>query len=277
MRIGLTGYQGYLGSYLLRYYHEFFPLRCDVRFEDEIKREIDKVRPDLILHLAAKSDVDFCEKPNNQDLVTTVNLRGTYNVANIASERNMDVVLLSSDHVFGGDIWGRFFGRKETSTPHPKNFYGMSKLSAESLQAVFINLRVVRTSYLFDEKRLSKLLVDMRSGKKIDSPTFIHRSFMYLPDMAVALMQYFGNITKMPYLLHIAGDNTLSWNQFHWEISRVYGTNHHNIMARKFEDGFQDRAPRPYYGGLDVSLSKKLGLRQFHYMDGIVKMAEKKQ
>ena len=273
-KIGITGFRGRLGSYLLSHYDNFVALDCDVTKPDEVENCIGKSGVDVVVHLAAKSNVDWCEKKENHTETANVNLRGAFNVCLAAEKVRADVLLLSSDHVFSGK-WGRY---KEKDKPSPVNFYGMSKMAAEGLQQVFDNLKVVRTSYFFDQERLKDNMFNVMNRLLIYNqyPTFISRSFMYLPHLADSLTYYLYHINKMPKILHISGYHCVSWYEFmkYWcEVNKI---DPKFIIARN-EDLNGDFAPRPRKAGLNVSLSRKLGFPQFSYIQGILQMAKDNQ
>lgn len=265
-KIGITGWRGMVGQELLKY-PDTLPLMGDVRYPDDIELSIKSIRPDIIVHLASISDVDVCGIDENEKLVTDTNVRGTYNVCEIASRYGCKVVLLSSVQVFDG-IWGNY---NEKNKPYPKNFYGYSKFAAESLRTVFDNLKVVRTSYLFDYRRLFPDIYALRSGVEISEPMFLYRSFMYLPHFAESFYQYLMNIDEMPNMLHISGRDTVSWYTFIKELAEIFRLDKSLVCSRSNE---VQAAPRPYKGGLNVGLSKKLGLPQYGYREGLLAMRE---
>lgn len=204
--IGITGYKGKLGTYLLNHYDGYVPLDCDVTIPEQIEQAIQSSKADFILHLAAKSDVEWCEKPENEKIVSNVNLRGTFNVCRSAQLAGLNVMMISTDHVFDG-FWGKY---KENSKPGPKNSYGRSKLTAESLRMVFSNLKIVRTSYLFDADRMANRLSNMWIAAPELYPTFILRSFMYLPHFAKSLTKYLWQ-ERYADILHISSNDIVSW------------------------------------------------------------------
>ena len=266
-KIGVTGWKGMVGQELLKF-PDTVPLMCDVRYKDDVKAAIQNIRPDIIVHLASISDVDVCENPANEDLVIETNVRGTYNVTNWAEEYGCKVVLLSSSQVFDG-LWGNY---NERNKPHPKNSYGRSKFGAESLRTVFDNLKVVRTSYLFDYKRMYGDIFALRHGCEIGEPMFIFRSYMYLPHFVQSLYKYLMDFDRMPGILHISGSDTVSRYKFIKEMAEMLRLDTSLIHSRKHE---MDRyAPRPYKAGLNVGLSKKLELPQYGYREGLLAMRE---
>jgi dTDP-4-dehydrorhamnose reductase len=266
---GLTGYDGYVGQELMQY-KGVVPLACDVRNLSEVEMAVKNVKPDLIVHLASISDVDQCEKPENEKDVKDVNVVGTFHVAEVARKIGCDMVLLSTAHVFDGK-WGNY---KEKSKPNPKNFYGLTKMAAEGFREIFPFMKIVRTSYLFNHERVFKHLYPLRAGESFEYPTFIDRSFMYLPHFVEALYWYLLNYQHMPNVLHISGMNAASWYTFICSMAQVYGLNTSLVIPRNKEIKV-DSAPRPYKAGLNVKMSQKIGMPQYGYLEGLQEMRER--
>jgi len=263
-KIGITGWKGHVGQELLKY-PDTIPLMGDVRNKDEIEMAVRKMNVNLIVHLASISDVDQCENPSNKALVSNVNLRGTYYVAEVAEKFGCGMVMMSSAHVFDG-LWGNY---KETSRPFPKNYYGRSKESAEALRHSFPDLKIVRTSYLFDYERLAGEIYALRKGHSCEYPNFIQRSFMYLPHYVESLYAYLLRFDEMPNMLHISGTQSVSWYQFMVDLAVEFGMKTSLVISRKKELAVTGCAPRPYKAGLNVRLSQKLKLPQYDYIDGL--------
>lgn len=265
MKIGITGHRGPVGQELLKYPNTF-PLDADIRSPQNIEMVIKSERPDLVLHLACISSVEECEKPENEKLVIETNLRGTLNVADICGQYNCNVVLLSTDHVFDG-LWGNY---RESSKPRPKNFYGHSKMAAEGLRNVVPNMKVVRTSKLFSNHTLDKEIGKMIVGEVQIYPTFIYRSYMWISHFVSSLMEYTQRYDEMPTILNISGSQLVSCFSFMGSMADVFEIDKGMVVPRTNEvRGF---APRPYKTGLNVALSKRLGLTQYSYMDGLKAM-----
>ena len=269
---GVTGYAGQVGQELLKY-PDMVPLAGDVRSRSEIDLAVRSTKVDVIVHLASISDVDTCEKKENQKLVDDTNVRGTFHVAEVAEKYGCGMVLLSSAHVFDGK-WGNY---KENSKPSPRNYYGFSKLAAEGFaKDIFPFMKVVRTSYLFNHKRVFRHIYPLRAKNSFTYPTFIERSFMYLPHFVEAFHWYLLSLSSMPKVLHISGANTVSWYQFIKDMADVYGVDSSLVCPRTYEIDVES-APRPYKAGLNVGLSRKLAMPQYGYKEGLLEMRELSQ
>lgn len=270
--IGVTGANGYIGKALVK--AGAIPMFCDVTRPAEIDAEITEKKPDVILHLAAKSNPDWCEDPNNKFILSAVNVRGTYNVMYRASQSNIPCVLMSTGQIWKGGFWEGAHGENDKPSP-PVNQYGLSKLSAEAIAKTFFGEggKIVRSSFVFDTKRLASKLGSLKAGETLYEPSFIRRSFIYLDDIVRLLLEYCERIKEMPDVLHLAGAETCSWYDFTWELACQYGYDVELVKARRTEIKDKKVAPRPSNAGLDTRLaSVHYGFRVPDYKDGIMRM-----
>ena len=73
-------------------------LKCDITDGLATIRMIKELRPEVIIHTAAWTDVDGCEL--DQEKTMKINAEGTHNVALGAKEVNSILIYISSDFVF---------------------------------------------------------------------------------------------------------------------------------------------------------------------------------
>jgi dTDP-4-dehydrorhamnose reductase len=83
--------------------------------------------PDIMVHCAALTNVDYCETHEEESYEQTV--KSTQHVCELATLCNARVVYISTDYVFDGNA-GPY---NEGDTPNPINVYGKHKLLAEQL------------------------------------------------------------------------------------------------------------------------------------------------
>lgn len=249
MKIACTGSQGQIGRRLVKM--GVAPLNCDILSDFEIARELHRVNPDVILHCAAKSGIDECEK--DYELALAVNVQGTAKLCHQAGDSK--VILLSSDQVFDGKD-GCY---KETDTPNPINSYGFSKLGAEQVARLYKG-KIVRLSRCFSS-------LDFDTQESIEAPTFIKRNYCHLDYVAYALLQFAGHFDKMPDLLHYGGQDNISF----FDFMKMFYENPELVSARNEErPGY---SPRPYNCGFDISLAKSL-LPTFSAKQSIARMKD---
>jgi dTDP-4-dehydrorhamnose reductase len=73
----------------------------DVRSFEQVRKIIEKVKPDIVIHLAAETDVDKCELvPDHAYLTNTID---TQNVALVCQKYGIEMVYVSTIGVFDGN------------------------------------------------------------------------------------------------------------------------------------------------------------------------------
>jgi dTDP-4-dehydrorhamnose reductase len=186
MRILVTGAGGMLGIPLcrtLRHAHEVLAApraELDVADAGTLRDRLRRERPDCVVHLAALTDVDRCQR--EPDTAMAVNAASTETLAAWCGETGAGLVLLSSIAVFDGTKDSPYV---EADTPRPANVYGESKLRAESAAPRAGWHLVVRTGWLFsaddeDHKFVGQVLRRARERRELDvvgdrlgSPTWV--------------------------------------------------------------------------------------------------------
>lgn len=179
--------------------HELVALgraRLDVTDPAGVRRVLGEVRPDVVVHAAALSDVDACERDPGR--AEAVNATAAGDVAAAAAALGARTVLVSTDLVFGGAVprgvaGGAPRGWLPDDEPAPVQAYGRSKAAAERLVAAASDDHlVVRTAVLagpHDHGFVGRVAARARAGRdlrvvddQVASPTFTD-------DLAPALLE----------------------------------------------------------------------------------------
>ena len=134
MLILATGAKGMLGSYLDTVYAKDEVIvtdlpELDVRDREQVKAAVARCRPTHVLHLAADTDVDRCER--NPDDAYLTNTIGTLNVALACQELDIVMTYVSTVGVFGGIDKAAAY--TEYDAPSPVSVYGRTKLEGEHI------------------------------------------------------------------------------------------------------------------------------------------------
>ncbi|MDP9366800.1 MAG: dTDP-4-dehydrorhamnose reductase [Chloroflexota bacterium] len=118
---------------------------ADITDASAVRSAIADVAPSVVIHAAAYTDVDGCER--DPVLAQAVNTDGSRHVAAAARDGGSYLVAVSTDFVFSGE-GGAPYG--EDATPAPRSVYGATKLAGE--QAVLsadAGFAVARTAWLY--------------------------------------------------------------------------------------------------------------------------------
>jgi dTDP-4-dehydrorhamnose reductase len=230
-------------------------LLCDVRSREEVEAALGRSKPDVVLHLAAMTSVDWCEE--NEPEAVSVNVYGTALVCEVASDLMGEgkVVVLSTDQVFNG-LTGDY---KEDAEPDPINVYGKTKLAAEQVADLYDN-RAIRISRCFDEnsKDIQEYIGWLKRGKEVYVPGFMWRSYCHAQIVAEMVWKYAQDFDKMPPILHLAGANPYSFHDLMLNIAAYYKLDTNLVCKRGDKPGY---APRPFRTGLNLELAKSLGFQ----------------
>ena len=107
MKVVVTGAAGQLGQDVLleleRKNHQAFGTdrqQLDITNEEDVIAYISEVKPDVILHCAAYTNVDAAEE--NEDTAYQINAAGTENLAKAAKQTGAKMLYVSTDYVFDG-------------------------------------------------------------------------------------------------------------------------------------------------------------------------------
>ena len=107
MKILTTGSHGLLGTNILPVLERSFTVipydieEWDITDRDAGERTIRDIRPDVILNLAAYTNVDECE--DCLSLADRVNAEAPGIIAKLCSDHNIKFVHISTDYVFDGE------------------------------------------------------------------------------------------------------------------------------------------------------------------------------
>lgn len=152
MRILVTGANGQLGRCLLKE----LPVRnhavsgvdidvMDITDADSVRQTFQEFQPELVIHSAALTAVDYCAE--HPDEALSVNGFGTQTVALACQAHDAVMLYISTNEVFDGRGCREF---QEYDRPNPINPYGYSKWVGEQVVRDLVHKHyIVRPSWLF--------------------------------------------------------------------------------------------------------------------------------
>ena len=196
-RIYITGAQGMLGkavTHLFRDRFDLFPAdlsEVDIRQPDLIIEDIQRHEPDLVLHLAAMTDVDRCEE--EPDEAFSINALGTRNVALACQRSNAVMVYINTGSIYDGSKDTPYI---EYDAPGPVSVYGRSKYAGEIyVRELLSSYYIFYTCWMFgggpeDKKFVAKIIDLARKNKELRVVDDKKGSPTYTVDMASAMLRF---------------------------------------------------------------------------------------
>ena len=137
MKILVTGYAGFVGSYLCnllnskKIYYDCYDLTDgnDIRDKMKLDKTFEAGQYDMVIHLAALAGVRRSENFPEEYLST--NIIGTRNIVEMCKKYNVKLINFSSSSVLGGNKTEE--GLNEQCEPNPQSIYAMTKYCAEKI------------------------------------------------------------------------------------------------------------------------------------------------
>jgi dTDP-4-dehydrorhamnose reductase len=231
---------------------------------------------DVVLLLAAKTDVDGCEADKvlgEQGEAWKINVEGTRNVVAACQKNNKKLMYVSTDFVFNGEKEAGD-GYTEEDTPDPINWYARTKYEGEKIVLnADIPYLILRPAYPyrseFEKKKdfVRAIISRLASGQEVKgisdhyfTPTFID-DFAYALDTLLAKEQ--------TGIFHVVGSETLTPYEAALQIAAVFGYDKSLIQPVTREAYFAGKAPRPFNLKLENAKIKQLGVSMQGFGGGL--------
>lgn len=282
MKILGTGLDGLVGSRiveLLKDKYEFENLSLatgvDITNKNSVSGRIKSSDAQIVLHLAAKTDVDGCEKDKplgKEGPAWKINVEGTRNVVDACLNSNKKLIYISTAFVFDGKN-PPVSGYSEDDVPNPLGWYAQTKYEGEKIvqdskiswiiaridspyRAEFEKLDFARAIF----KRLQEGLPVAAVADHIFTPTFID-------DIALAIDALIVNNSQG--IFHVVGSQSLSPFDASILIAKEFGLNSAKITKTTRAEFFKNRAPRSFQLALKNDKITKLDVRMRTFEDGL--------
>jgi dTDP-4-dehydrorhamnose reductase len=238
---------------------KYVPL--DITDKDAVRKTIEEIHPDVIVHCAAWTAVDAAEDADKKPLVQKINVDGTQNLADAAKAVDAKMVYISTDYVFNGQ--GTEPWDPDCKDYAPLNVYGQTKLGGElavanTLEKYFI----VRIAWVFGLNGKNFIKTMLSVGKTHDEVRVVSDQVgtpTYTLDLARLLVDMI--LTDKYGYYHATNEGGyISWYDFTKEIYRQAGLTTKVIPVTTEEYGLS-KAARPFNSRLDKSKLVQAGFQ----------------
>ncbi|HYV99926.1 MAG TPA: dTDP-4-dehydrorhamnose reductase [Candidatus Acidoferrum sp.] len=270
MKLLVTGGSGLLGGSIVRQaiscdhevcatFHTHHPsqpgfVNINLTEPDSVKELIRKEKPEVIIHSAALTDVDFCER--DPEAALQINGFATANLSRICKQTRRFLIYVSTDYVFDGSI-GNY---DESAIANPINAYGASKLIGEEQVASHCDdFCIVRTSVVYGWGReyrpnfATRLYESLKLGQKTAVVADQYASPTLNTQLARMLLEVAEH--RLNGTLHLTGDQRVGRYEFAVQLAEKF-----NFDARLIEaiqaSSSQWIARRPRDSSLNVSKAR---------------------
>ena len=233
----ITGATGLLGSCIVRESlneHEIFGIskesippaarwqhrRLDLTDATPTLLFLTNVHPQIIIHCAALTDVEQCER--NESRAWAINVEATKVLASWADEHAAKFVLISTDSVFDGTS----SNYRESDHPAPVNVYARTKLAAEELvRSHCPGALVIRTNFFgWSHGRRTGLaewmLARLARGESFGGFTDIRFSPLFTRELAQIILELIHRDARG--IFHVGTRDSCSKYEFAMELARLF-------------------------------------------------------
>ena len=227
---------------------------------------------DVIVNCAAYTNVDAAE--TNEDLAEKLNAEAPKNLAKAIKEVGGLLVQISTDYVFGKELYNVPCREEQQGTP--TGVYGKSKLHGEqNIIEIGGNYVIIRTAWLYSEfgKNFCKTMMNLTSTKsqlnvvfdQVGTPTYAYD----LAKAIVVIIDKFDGTQTGVY--HYSNEGVCSWFDFTKMIAEYNGTTACDILPCH-SDELPSPVKRPAYSVLDKTKIKKVfGIEIPYWTDSLKK------
>lgn len=261
----VTGGNGQLGSELKEIapnYQDYNFLFTDVKDLDitnhiTVAAFIERNNITAIINCAAYTAVDKAE--SEPELSNAINHLAVANFAQIAKDKNIKLIHISTDYVFDGTNYKPYV---ETDTPNPKSVYGQTKLDGEqAIQQINpANSIIIRTSWVYSRFGNNFVKTMLRLAETRDEISVVADQIgspTNAGDLAKVILTILPQIENNSVeLFHYSNEGVCSWYDFAQVIFEVKGI---SIKLDAIESSdYPTHAKRPFYSVLNKEKIKNI-------------------
>jgi dTDP-4-dehydrorhamnose reductase len=225
----------------------------DITDAAAVRRVLEDVHPDAVVHCAAWTAVDLAEDEDKQEKVRAINVGGTQNIASVCKELDCKMLYLSTDYVFNGQ--GTEPWQPDCKDYQPLNVYGQTKLDGEkAVSGTLEKYFIVRIAWVFGLNGNNFIKTMLKLSEKYDTLRVVNDQIgtpTYTLDLARLLVDMI-ETDRYGYYHATNEGGYISWYDFACEIFRQAGKDM-TVNPVTTEEYGLSKAARPFNSRLDKS------------------------
>ena len=261
----VTGGNGQLGSELKEIapnYQDYNFLFTDVKDLDitnhtTVATFVVRNNITAIINCAAYTAVDKAE--SEPELSNAINHLAVANFAQIAKDKNIKLIHISTDYVFDGTNHKPYV---ETDTPNPQSVYGKTKLDGElAIQAMNpANSIIIRTSWVYSKFGNNFVKTMLRLAETRDEISVVADQIgspTNAADLAETILSILPQVSNETVeLFHYSNEGVCSWYDF---AKAIFDIKSIDIEVNAIESTeYPTAAERPFYSVLNKERIKEV-------------------
>lgn len=263
-QIEATWYSNYVGRPMYQ---------MDVCNQSQVSYVVNRIQPNVIIHCATVTSVDFAQENYTQAYKVAVG--GTENLLRAAWDMGAKFIFPSTNAVFSGERPPY----SEHDERHPVNSYGSIRRQSEDVVTAHIDWLIVRLFLLYGwpwpggrrnwatrtVERLGRDKGMRMVNDKVYQPT-------YALDAAGAIWRLLA--TGREGVFHVASDNQMTLYEFCVEVAKIWGLDA-GLIEPVGSEAYPNIAPRPADSSYDLAKIHGLGIQLHGVREGLRLMRER--
>lgn len=289
IKILLTGSTGFFGSYFNKFLKKNYTIynvinkndcknlknkiKLNLQNQKKINFFVKKFSPDFILHAAAITDVDYCEKFKRKAIQS--NFLTTKKLVNTAKKYKKFFVFISSDQLFDGSKKKY----NEKSFYSPCNFYSNTKVKSEIyIKKNLNNYLIIRTNFFGKSPKGRKsfsdfIIKNIANKKKINLFADVIFNPLHLSTLIKIIEKLL--ILRIRGIFNISSDSPISKYQFGKNIVKKLNLDKKYLIKSTLNKNQSFLANRPKNMFIDnFKIKNILGIKKININDEIKKLLQ---
>ncbi len=266
-KILITGASGFLGGHVYKLARERFEtyagfhdhvinekgewVQLDLTDAENLSLVIYKIKPDVVVHSAAISNLDLCEK--DPEFAFKVNTKSTIHLAQLAKEMKFRLIFISTDMAFNGQS-GMY---KVSDNVSPISIYGRSKVNAEkAILDKQIDTVIIRSALIYGHPATGGSSFSMWIENQLveKKPVALYHDQFRTPILVNNLARLIIELTEsnVTGIIHGGGSERIDRYHFGLKMCELGGFDS-SLLSTISMHQHNPPAPRPKDVSLDIS------------------------
>jgi len=244
-------------------------LSLDISKRDEVLAVVSDVKPNVIIHTAAMTQVDDCETKKEECWLH--NVVATQFLVEAAAPAGSHFIHVSTDFIFDGKTGPL----DETAFPAPVNYYGESKLAAEEIVKNYsLNWAILRTVLVYGvahDMSRSNIVLWVKKNLEEGKPIKVVNDQWRTPTLAedLAMGCWLAAQRKATGIFHVSGEEMMTPYDIATRTARFFKLDE-SLITKTDSTQFRQPALRPMKTGFIIEKAKQmLGYRPHTFEEGL--------